>query len=67
MKAEKRKSLSKSEFALPGERKYPVDTKGRAVNAKGRATQQWMKGNISTETRDKIAEAANRKLQKGHR
>jgi hypothetical protein len=67
MNAAKRKSLSKSEFALPGERKYPVDTKGRAENAKGRATQQWLAGKLSTASREKIEEAANRKLKKGHR
>jgi len=34
-----RKALPKSEFALPSERKYPVDTKARAANAKARAQQ----------------------------
>jgi hypothetical protein len=64
MKASKRKSLSKSKFALPGSRKYPVDTRARAANAKARATQQYNKGNISKSTRDKIHAKANKRLRK---
>lgn len=30
MKAAKRRSLKKSQFALPSKRKYPIDTKKRA-------------------------------------
>ena len=37
--------------------------KGHAANAKARATQQWEKGRISTETREKIFAKANRKLK----
>lgn len=37
--AKKRKSLPKTSFALPGKRKYPVDTKGRARNAVARVSQ----------------------------
>ena len=59
-----RKSLPKKEFALPGERKYPVDTKARAANAKARATQMKNKGKISSATESKIDKAANKALGK---
>lgn len=62
MKASKRKSLPKGEFGLPGERKYPVDTKGRAANAKARASQQVKKGNLSRAAEAQIDRKANRKL-----
>lgn len=39
MTAKKRKRLPKTSFALPGKRKYPVDTKARARNALARVTQ----------------------------
>lgn len=55
-----RKALPKKDFALPGSRKYPVDTKARAINAKGRAEQQLKKGNISASTKRKIDAKANR-------
>ncbi len=64
MKAKKRKSLPKSKFALPGKKKYPVDTRKRAANAKARSTQQYKKGRISKSTRDKIHAKANRVLKK---
>lgn len=60
----KRKSLPKSKFAEPGSRKYPVDTRGRAANAKARAEQQFKKGSISKSTRDKIDAKANRVLKR---
>lgn len=39
MTARKRKRLPKSSFAVPGKRKYPVDTKARARNALARVAQ----------------------------
>ncbi len=64
LKAKRRNKLPKSKFALPGSRKYPVDTKKRAANAKGRATQQYKKGRISKSTKNKIHAKANRVLRK---
>lgn len=64
MKAKKRKSLRKSQFGMPGSRKYPVDTKARARNAKARATQQQKRGRISASTKQKIHAKANRRLRK---
>ncbi len=39
LSSKKRKSLPKTSFALPGKRKYPVDTKARARNALARVQQ----------------------------
>lgn len=64
IRAKKRKSLPKSKFALPGSRKYPVDTKARAANAKARATQQHKKGKISASTKAKIHAKANKVLKR---
>lgn len=58
-----RKSLPKSDFALPGERKYPVDTKARAANAKARATQMEEKGKLSSSAKSKIDAKANKVLK----
>lgn len=63
--AKRRRRLPKSKFALPGSRKYPVDTRARAANAKARSTQQYKKGRISRSTRDRIHARANRVLKKG--
>ena len=62
--AARRRSLPSSAFALPEERKYPLDTPGRAVNAKARATQMEDRGEISPRTASKIRAKANRRLGK---
>jgi hypothetical protein len=67
MNAKKRKSLPKSKFGLPAERKYPIDTRGRAANAKARATQQVKKGNLSPSSAAKIKARANKVLKKSKR
>jgi len=59
----KRNSLPKSDFALPGERKYPVQDRSHAANAKARAQQQYDKGNISKKTLSKIDSKANKVLK----
>ena len=64
MKAKKRKSLKSSQFGLPGSRKYPIDTRARAANAKARATQQVKKGNLSLSSAAKIKARANRRLKR---
>lgn len=38
--AKKRKKLKKSQFAMPGERKYPIHDRPHATNALARARQQ---------------------------
>lgn len=62
--AKKRKKLPKSDFALPDKRKYPVNDKSHAANAKGRAAQMREKGKISEATEDKIDAKANKVLKK---
>ena len=66
--AARRRKLPKSKFALPakgkGKDKYPVDTPGRAANAKARATQQYKKGRITAATKARIFAKANRVLKR---
>lgn len=59
-----RRRLSRSKFAQPGKRKYPIHDRAHAANAKARATQQYRKGRISKTTRDRIHARANRVLRK---
>lgn len=65
LNAKKRNALPKNEFALPDSRKYPVDTKARAINAKARATQMVKKGKLSPASKAKIVAKANKVI--GHR
>lgn len=64
MTAKRRRSLSKSQFGLPGSRKYPMPDKAHARNAKARAAQQVKKGNLSKSSQAKINAKANRVLGK---
>ncbi len=59
-----RKGLPKSDFGMPGERKYPMPDKSHAANAKARASQAAKAGRISKGTEEKIDAKANRKLGK---
>ena len=45
--AKARSKIPAAKFAEPAERKYPVDTKNRAENAKSRASEMKNKGKIS--------------------
>ena len=60
--AAKRKKISKKEFGLPGEKKYPMPDKSHAANAKARATQMVKKGKLSSASKAKIDAKANKKL-----
>lgn len=62
LKAAARKELPKSEFGLPGSRKYPMPDRAHAANAKSRATQQVAKGNLSSGAAARIRAKANRIL-----
>lgn len=59
----KRKSLRKSQFALPGQRKYPIPDCSHAANAKARATQMFKRGKLSKAAKDRIFARANAKLR----
>lgn len=58
-----RKSLKKSEFAIPSSKKYPINDKSHAANAKARASQMEKAGKISSSSREKIFAAANKVLK----
>ena len=58
-----RAKIPKKEFALPTERKYPVEDKAHAKNAKARASQMEKKGKISASTEKKIDAKANKVLK----
>lgn len=60
----KRNSLKKSEFGLPGSKKYPMPDKKHAANAKARATQMVKKGKLSESSKNKIDAKANKILKK---
>lgn len=62
LKAATRNKLPKSEFGMPGERKFPVNDKAHAVNAKARATQMVKKGKLSKSSEAKIDMKANKVL-----
>jgi len=65
LKQAKRDSLPTSEFALPEERKYPIEDAHHAANAKARAAQAVKAGRMSSATKAKIDRKANAKLGKG--
>lgn len=62
LNAKERNSLPKSEFGMPGERKYPMPDASHAANAKARATQMHDKGLLSLRAEELIDEKANRIL-----
>lgn len=59
-----RKSMPKSEFGLPGSKKYPMPDAQHAANAKARATQQVAKGNLSPSSKAKIDAKANKVINR---
>ncbi len=59
-----RGALSKSSFALPGKRAYPIPDASHARNAKARASQAVNAGRMSKSTEAKIDAKADRKLGK---
>lgn len=60
----KRKSIPKSEFGLPGEKKYPMNDRAHAANAKVRASQMEKKGKLSNSAEKRIDAKANKILKK---
>jgi len=57
-----RNKLPKTEFGMPGERKYPMPDKAHAANAKARATQMENKGKLSESSKEMIDSKANKVL-----
>jgi hypothetical protein len=62
--AKKRNALPKSDFALPGIEKYPVEDKNHAKNAKARASEMEKKGKLSMSSKQKIDSKADKVLGK---
>lgn len=60
----KRNKLPKSDFGLPGDKKYPMPNKSHAANAKARATQMVKEGKLSASSKAKIDAKANKILGK---
>jgi hypothetical protein len=67
VKAGKRKKLKKSQFGLPGKRKYPMPDKSHAVNAKARAKQQRKRGKLSKSAYEKVVAKANGVIRRSKR
>ena len=65
MKTKTLRKLKKSQFGLPGRRKYPMPDKEHAVNAKGRAKQQRKRGKLSKSNYKKVVAKANRVIRRG--
>lgn len=59
--AAKRRRVPTRDFAGPG-RTYPVEDRGHAIAAKGRAKTAEKKGRISSRVYKQIVRKANRKL-----
>lgn len=62
LNAKKRSAMPKSEFGLPGSRKYPMPDAAHAANAKARATQQVKRRKLSPAAAARIRAKANRIL-----
>lgn len=60
-----RDKLPKSDFGLPGEKKYPMPDKNHAKNAKARASEMEHKGKLSASSKAKIDAKANKILSRG--
>lgn len=59
-----RNKLKSSTFALPKERKYPINDKSHARNALARASQMLKRGKLSSSSASKIRAKANKMLGK---
>jgi hypothetical protein len=58
-----RRAIPTSKFALPDERKYPIEDRSHAANAKARAKQQWEKGALSYAKMKLIERKANAEIR----
>lgn len=57
-----RKRIPDSKFGLPEERKYPVEDKPHARNAKARASAAYHEGHLTKAQEERIDRKANRVL-----
>lgn len=59
----KRNKIPKKEFGLPDEKKYPMEDKAHARNAKARAAQMVNKGKLSESSKAMIDAKADKVLR----
>ena len=59
-----RKTLPKKEFALPDQKRFPIEDKAHARNAKARAAQSEKAGNLSKADRKKVDAKADQVIGK---
>jgi len=64
LKSKTRNELPSSKFGEPKSRKYPMEDKSHARNAKARASEMEHKGKLSKSTEEKIDRKADRVLGK---
>ena len=57
--SKRRSKLPAAKFALPEEKKYPINDKAHAQNAKARASEMEHRGVISASTKAKIDRASD--------
>lgn len=62
--ARARKEIPTKKFALPKERKYPINDKAHAANAKSRAAQMEKAGKLSSSSKATIDRKADKVLKK---
>jgi hypothetical protein len=60
----KRKTIPSNEFGLPDKKKYPMEDRAHASNAKARAAQMVKKGKLSKADETRIDKKANMMLAK---
>lgn len=65
LKAATKNKLPKKEFGLPNERKFPMEDKNNARNAKSRSSEMVHKGKLSKSSEEKIDAKANKILSRG--
>ena len=59
-----RSAIPASKFGEPGKRKYPMEDKSHARNAKARASEMEHRGRLSKSAEEKIDRKADRVLGK---
>lgn len=64
-KGAKRRHMKKSEFGIPGKRRFPMEDAKHARLAIGGATRSYRAGNISKGTEERIKSEARKKLGEG--
>lgn len=62
LKAKRRNALPAKDFGLTEQRKFPVEDKAHARNAKARAAEEYNAGHLSKASEEHIDRKADRKL-----